>query len=198
MCGVLAAARGRVAVFGQAVHPGAFNPAVGLVFQNPDHQLFSATVGDDVAFGPRNLGLNEDEVAARVERATSATGVTALVGAAPHHLSGGEKRMASIAAVLAMAPRLLILDEPSANLDIRSRRRLIRFLERAPETQLIASHDLELILELCPRTILLDGGRVVADRPSRELMDDVALMEAHGLERPHSLVPHASQHHHHE
>jgi cobalt/nickel transport system ATP-binding protein len=198
VCGVLAAARGRLEVFGQAVRPGAFNPAVGLVFQNPDHQLFSATVGDDIAFGPRNLGLSEDEVAARVERATAATGVAALLGAAPHHLSGGEKRMVSIAAVLALAPRLLICDEPSANLDIRSRRRLIRFLERAPETQLIASHDLELILELCPRTILLDDGRVVADRSSRELMNDAALMEAHGLERPHSLVPHANPHHHHD
>jgi cobalt/nickel transport system ATP-binding protein len=150
-----------------------------------------------VAFGPRNLSLAADVVSARVEEAMAETGVTDLADRAPHNLSGGEKRMCSIAAVLALQPRLMIYDEPSASLDIRSRRRLIEFLLGSPATSLIASHDLELVLEICPRTIVVDDGRIVADGSSREIMDDAALMERHGLERPHSLVPHADPHHHH-
>ena len=104
--------------------------------------------------------------------------------------------MVAIAGVLAMAPQLVIYDEPNANLDIRSRRRLIRFLQRSGETFIVASHDLELILEVCQRVVLLDGGALVADGDPREIMRDVALMEAHGMERPHSLVPHGEPHHH--
>ena len=130
-----------------------------------------------------------------MEQALSTAGVVDLISRPPHHLSGGEKRMVSIAGVLAMRPRLVVYDEPSASLDIRFRRRLIRFLQAAPETVLIASHDLELVLEVCDRVILLDEGRIVVNGVPRQVMCDVALMEAHGLERPHSLVPHAEPHH---
>jgi cobalt/nickel transport system ATP-binding protein len=196
ICGVVTPSQGSIRLFGEPVRQGRFRSDVGLVFQNPDHQLFCPTVAEDLAFGPRNLGLPPDEVAARVADAVAATGVGELEHCAPHHLSGGEKRMVSIAAVLAMQPRLMIYDEPSANLDMRSRRRLIRFLQASPATRLVASHDLELILEVCPRVVLLDEGRVVADGPAAAIMNDRPLMERHGLERPHSLVPHADPHHH--
>ena len=195
--GAVAPAAGTIRIDGEAVLPGRFREDVGLVFQNPDHQLICPTVREDVAFGPRNLSLAADMVNARVAEAMAETGVSDLADRAPHNLSGGEKRMCSIAAVLALQPRWMIYDEPSASLDIRSRRRLIEFLLASPATSLIASHDLELVLEICPRTIVIDDGRIVADGPSPEIMDDAELMERHGLERPHSLVPHAVPHHHH-
>ncbi len=195
VCGVVAPSGGSIRLFDEPVRPGSYRPEVGLVFQNPDHQLFCPTVAEDLAFGPRNLGLPPQEVRARVAEAVAATGVSDIEGCAPHHLSGGEKRMVSIATVLAMRPRLVIYDEPTANLDIRSRRRLIRFLQGSSRARLVASHDLEMILEVCPRAVLLDDGRVVADGPSAGIMNDVSLMERHGLERPHSLVPHADPHH---
>jgi cobalt/nickel transport system ATP-binding protein len=195
-CGVLKPESGNIALFGEPLAHRGFRPEIGMVFQNSDDQLFSPSVRDDVAFGPQNLGLSKEEIAARVEGALSITGVSDLAQRPPHHLSGGEKRMVSIAGVLAMRPRLVIYDEPSANLDIRARRRLIRFLQASQETLLIASHDLELVLEVCGRVVLLDQGRIVANGDPRETMGDVALMEAHGLERPHSLVPHAGSDHH--
>jgi cobalt/nickel transport system ATP-binding protein len=194
LSGAVTPAAGTICIAGEAVLPGRFRQDVGLVFQNPDHQLICPTVEEDVAFGPRNLSLAPELVAARVAEAMAETGVADLADRAPHNLSGGEKRMCSIAAVLALEPRLMIYDEPSASLDIRSRRRLIEFLLTSPATSLIASHDLELVLEICPRTIVVDDGRIVADGPSREIMDDSALMERHGLERPHSLVPHVVPH----
>ncbi len=195
ICGVLEAAAGEIVLFGKPMRPGDFRPQAGMVFQNPDDQLFSPSVWDDVAFGPQNLGLSQNEVESRARQALSTTGIPDLAGRAPHHLSGGEKRMASIAGVLAMHPRLIIYDEPSANLDIRSRRRLIRFLQSSKEAILIASHDLELVLEVCERVILMDEGRITAQGIPRQIMSDVELMEAHGLERPHSLAPHAEPHH---
>jgi cobalt/nickel transport system ATP-binding protein len=195
ICGVLKAGRGRIELFGQPMTYGDFHPQVGMVFQDPDDQLFSPSVWDDIAFGPLNLGLTGEEVQARVMEAMKTTGVHTLGERAPHHLSGGEKRMVSIAGVLAMRPRLVIYDEPSANLDIRSRRRLIQFLRRENGTALLASHDLELVLEVCDRVILMDEGRIVAQGEPREVMQDQALMEQHGLERPHSLLPHVYPHH---
>lgn len=193
--GVVTPSGGLIRIDGEPVRPGRFRTDVGLVFQNPDHQLFCPSVAEDVAFGPRNLALPHDAVGARVEQAMAATGVSSLAARAPHHLSGGEKRMCSIAAVLALRPRLMLYDEPSASLDLRSRRRLIQFMLASPATCLVASHDLELVLEICPRTIIIDGGRVVADGPTREIMNDEPLMTRHGLERPHSLVPHLVPHH---
>lgn len=192
--GVLKPDAGAIAAFGEPVRKGSFHPEIGLVFQNPSDQLFSPSVRDDVAFGPVNMGLPAAEVSARVAQALHTTGTQALAERPPHHLSGGEKRMVSIASVLAMQPRLLLFDEPDANLDIQARRRLIGFLQAAPQTLLVASHDLELILEVCDRVLLLDGGRVVADGPPAQVMGDDALMRAHGLEKPHSLIPHAHPH----
>ena len=157
-------------------------------------QLFCPSVRDDVAFGPRNMGLPNEEVEARVTGALSAVGVLKLADRPSHHLSEGEKRMVSIAGVLAMRPRLMIYDEPGANLDIRSRRRLIRLLQASKETLLVASHDLELVLEVCSRVVLIDEGRIVADGDPREIMSDDRLMEAHGQEKPHSLIPHQIPH----
>lgn len=187
-CGVLKPAAGEIRLFGKPVVPGEFRPEVGMVFQNPDDQLFCPSVWDDVAFGPRNLGLSKEEVDARVREALALTGITELAGRPPHHLSGGQKRLAAVAGVLAMRPRLVIYDEPTSNLDSRYRRRLINLLRAAAqEVMLVASHDLEFILEVCNRTILLDGGRLVADGAPEEILGNAALMEAHGLERPHSL-----------
>ncbi|NER81830.1 MAG: ABC transporter ATP-binding protein, partial [Leptolyngbya sp. SIO1D8] len=161
----------------------------------PEDQLFSPSVWDDVAFGPQNLGLSDIEVNARVEAALELTGMMAVVDRPPHHLSGGEKQMVAIAGLLAMCPRVLLYDEPTASLDLRTRRRLIRFLQRSDETLVIASHDLEFLLEVCDRVVLIDNGQVIADGIARDIMNDQALMEHHGLEKPHSLIPHADPHH---
>jgi cobalt/nickel transport system ATP-binding protein len=192
--GVLKPSAGEIVLFGKPVLNGDFRPDVGLVFQNPDDQLFCPSVRDDVAFGPQNMGLAKDEVEVRVTEALSVVGAAELAERPAHHLSEGEKRMVTIAGVLAMRPRLLIYDEPSANLDIRSRRRLIRLLQASNETVLVASHDLELILEVCDRVVLIDDGRIIADGDPREVMGDDNLMETHGQEKPHSLVPHQVQH----
>jgi cobalt/nickel transport system ATP-binding protein len=195
ICGVLKADQGQIELFGRLMTYGDFHPEIGLVFQDPDDQLFSPSVWDDVAFGPINLGLSQDEVRARVQNALQTTGVIGLEERPPHHLSGGEKRMVAIAGVLAMNPSLVIYDEPSASLDIRSRRRLIQFLRRSNGTALLASHDLELVLEVCDRVVLLDEGQIIAAGDPRQLMRDQTLMERHGLERPHSLTPHEVPHH---
>ena len=197
ICGVLKPSAGEIVVLGKRVLNGDFRPEVGLVFQNPDDQLFCPSVRDDVAFGPLNMGLPRDEVEIRVAEALSTVGGAELADRPAHHLSEGEKRMVSIASVLAMRPRLVIHDEPSANLDIRSRRRLIRLMQASKETLLIASHDLELVLEICTRVVLIDGGRIIVDGDPRQVMGDDRLMEAHGQEKPHSLVPHRAPHPHH-
>lgn len=195
VCGMLKPGGGRVSVLGKPVVHGRFNPEAGLVFQNPDDQLFCPSVREDIAFGPKNMGLSEQEVVRRVDEALSTVGGGKLAERPVHHLSEGEKRMVSIAGVLAMQPKLVMYDEPSANLDIRSRRRLIGLLEASTETSVIASHDLELVLEVCDRVILMDQGRIVADGKPRQIMGDGHLMEAHGQETPHSLIPHQIPHH---
>jgi cobalt/nickel transport system ATP-binding protein len=160
---------------------------VGLVFQHPDDQLFLPTLADDVAFGPLNLGLAPDEVHDRVDEALVAVGLDASFGPRqPHRLSGGERRAAALATVLAMRPDVLALDEPTNDLDPRARRALIAVLQKFP-TRLVASHDLELILDLCHRCVLLDDGHVIRTGPTRELLADEELMLAHGLEVPLSI-----------
>jgi cobalt/nickel transport system ATP-binding protein len=157
--------------------------AVGIVFQNPDDQLFSPTVFEDVAFGPIYMGLPEDEVKQRVRSALRQMGVEEYVDRVSHHLSLGEKKRIAISTVLAMDPQVLVLDEPSAGLDPRSRRTLIRLLDQLKPTMLISSHDLRMVKELCPRTVILDRGEVVADGPTSNLLNDERLLDAHGLEK---------------
>jgi len=160
---------------------------VGLLFQDPDDQLFCPTVWEDVAFGPRQLGLREPGLSRLVTESLAQVGLAGFEERLPHHLSRGEKRRACLAGLLACDARMLVLDEPTSDLDPRGRRELMALLSRLPVTQLIATHDLEFVVEICPRTIVLDGGRIVADGATRRLLDDEQLMLAHGLERPHSL-----------
>ncbi|MFN4258646.1 MAG: energy-coupling factor ABC transporter ATP-binding protein [Gemmataceae bacterium] len=160
---------------------------VGIVFQNSDDQIFNATVFDDVAFGPLNLDLPPAEVKQRVAEALERVGLTGLEQRVPFHLSGGERRRTAIAGILAMRPAILLLDEPSMYLDPRGRRELIQLIHTLPGTRIIAAHDLELVLETCPRVCVIDHGRLIADGPSREVLADAALMEQHGLEVPYSL-----------
>ena len=162
---------------------------VGLVFQSPDDQLFSPTVFEDVAFGPLHMGLPEAEVRARVERALAQVGMTEYAERLSHHLSVGEKKRIAIATVLSMEPDLLVLDEPSAGLDPRARRSLINLLRELPLTMLVSTHDMLMVYELFPRMVIMDEGRIVADGPTRELMENKQLLEAHGLESPFSLLP---------
>ena len=160
---------------------------VGLVFQDPDDQLFCPTVQEDVAFGPQQLGLTEAEVSARVDKSLALVGLAGFGHRATHHLSHGEKRRLCLAGVLACEPVILILDEPTSDLDPRGRREFKTLLRQIPATKLIATHDLELAVELCARASVLDRGEIVADGPTMELLNDEALMLAHGLERPHIL-----------
>ncbi len=171
---------------------------VGIVFQNSDDQIFNATVFDDVAFGPINLGLPEEEVRRRVAEALERVGMAGAESRVPFHLSGGEKRRVALAGVLAMRPEVLLLDEPSMHLDPRGRREFIRLVNSLEVTKIIASHDLELVLQICRRALILDAGRLVAAGPARTLFADKHLMEAHGLEVPHSLTPHGEGHRHHQ
>lgn len=168
---------------------------VGMVFQNPDDQLFSPTIFDDVAFGPLNMGCAVAEVRQRVTQALSAVGMLGHEERMPHHLSLGERKRVAIATVLAMDPDILVLDEPSAGLDPRTRRSLIELLRDLPQTMLIASHDMRLVWDLCPRTVILDQGRIVADGPTAKLLQDAPLMERHGLETPY-LAPNVSARQH--
>lgn len=158
--------------------------AVGLVFQDPDDQLFSPTVFEDVAFGPMYLGLPEKDVRFRVRRALTSVGMEGHENRVPHHLSSGEKKRVAIATVLAMDPEILVLDEPTADLDPRSRRGLITLLSDLPQTMLASTHDMRMVDELFPRTVVIDEGRVVADGPTPEVLSDRPLLEAHGLEAP--------------
>jgi cobalt/nickel transport system ATP-binding protein len=160
---------------------------VGIVFQNSDDQLFSTTIGDDVAFGPLNLGLPADEVRRRVAEALERVGLAGFAERVPFHLSGGEKRRAALAGVLAMQPEILLLDEPSMFLDPRGRRELIGLLNELPTTKIIASHDLEMILDTCQRVAVLDQGELVAEGMAQQVLGDSALMTSHGLEVPYRL-----------
>jgi cobalt/nickel transport system ATP-binding protein len=163
---------------------GRVRSCVGMVFQSPEDQLFSPTVFDDVAFGPLYQGLPPAEVLQRVDQALEAVHMLGYKKRVSHHLSMGEKKRIAIATVLSMQPEVLVLDEPTGGLDPRSRRSLIHLLQELPLTMLASTHDMLLVREIFPRMIVLDEGRVVADGPTQVLMNDAALLEAHGLERP--------------
>jgi cobalt/nickel transport system ATP-binding protein len=178
---------GRVQIAGLDLHRTDIRTVrrqMGIVFQDPDHQLFMPTVEEDVAFGPMNMGLADTELEACVAEALERTGTAHLRKKPAHHLSIGEKRRVAIAAVLSMRPKILIMDEPSSNLDPRGRRNLIDLLKAMPQTLLVAGHDLEMLLELCPSTLLIDQGRIVTQGPTHRLFADRQLMEQHGLEVP--------------
>jgi cobalt transport protein ATP-binding subunit len=194
-------ADGAVRILGQSVSAEnleTIRRQVGLVFQDPDDQLFCPTVEEDVAFGPMQLGLSEAQVKERVRKVLAQVGLNGFDHRATHHLSHGEKRRVCLAGVLACEPSVLVLDEPTSDLDPRGRREFKALLRQIPATKLIATHDLELVVELCSRAIVLDHGLVVAEGPVVELLDNEDLMLAHGLERPHILRhhhPHPAENH---
>ena len=183
---------GEVWVFGgrlRADNLAAIRRQVGLLFQDPDDQLFCPTVGEDVAFGPRQLGLRGQDLKQSVAGALAEVGLAGLEGRLPHKLSGGEKRRVGLAGLLAYRPKVLLFDEPTSGLDPRARRQLISILRGLHATRVLATHDLALVAETCTRTIVLDGGRVVADGPTKPLLRDDDLMMAHGLEVPRRDLP---------
>lgn len=180
----------RVHVFGTPViepNLASIRAQVGLLFQDPDDQLFCPTVGEDVAFGPQQLGVRGSDLTDRVARSLAQVGLAGFEHRPPHHLSRGEKRRACLAGLLACNARLLILDEPTSDLDPSGRRELKALLRSLPVTQLIATHDLELVVEICPRVIVLDRGAIVSAGKTLDILSDEALMLAHGLEKPHIL-----------
>ena len=179
--------RGEVIVGGQRLRREnlpAIRAMVGLVFQNPDDQLFSPTVFEDVAFGPLHMGLPMDEVEKRVYSALDAVRMSGFKDRLSHHLSVGEKKRIAIATVLSMDPQILVLDEPSAGLDPRGRRTLINLLRDLPITMLVSTHDMRLVQELFPRTIIMDEGQIVADGRTQDILENEELLTAHGLEKP--------------
>jgi energy-coupling factor transporter ATP-binding protein EcfA2 len=161
---------------------------VGLLFQDPDDQLISATVFEDVAFGPRQLGVAEAYLQTLVRQSLRQVGLDGFEERQPHRLSHGEKRRVCLAGVLACKPSLLVLDEPTSDLDPRGRREFKALLQALPGAKIIATHDLELVVDLCSRVLILDGGKLVADGPTISLLSDEPLMLQHGLEKPHSLL----------
>ena len=175
---------GVVKVFGKSVDDKNLRwvrSKVGLIFQNPDDQLFSPTLFEDVAFGPTNMGYSEAEVGESVTKALNWVEMAGYEQRSPHHLSVGEKKRTAIATVLSMTPEILVIDEPTSNLDPRSKWSLIGLLKRLPMTKIVASHDLELVQALCQRVIVLDHGQVVADGTTNHILADKPLLAAHGL-----------------
>jgi cobalt/nickel transport system ATP-binding protein len=160
---------------------------VGLVFQDPNDQLFSPTVFEDVSFGPLNLGLSPPQVAERVKVALKKVGMENCEQHSSHHLSAGEKKKIALATVLSLPCEILILDEPSSNLDPHSRRNIIKILNQLPQTKIIAGHDLELVLETCHRVVLLNKGRIIIQGAPQQILANATLMEKYGLEVPWSL-----------
>jgi cobalt/nickel transport system ATP-binding protein len=192
--GILAPGAGTVAVSGLPVtkeHLREVRRRVGVVFQDPDDQLFMGSVRADVAFGPANLGIRGAELDHRVMTALEAVGMADFVDRPPHHLSFGQRRRVAVATVLAMEPEILVLDEPSSNLDPASRRELADILRSLDVTLLMVTHDLPYALELCPRSVVLSDGTVVADGPTYDVLTDEALMRAHRLELPFGFDPRA-------
>jgi cobalt/nickel transport system ATP-binding protein len=176
--------RGSIRVCGVSIEDdnlGQIRASVGLVFQDPDDQLFSPTVEEDVAFGPLHMGLPPDEIRRRTAVALAAVGLSGYESRLCHHLSGGEKKRVAIATVLSMQPEILVLDEPTAGLDPRARRSFIRLLSGLPMTMLVSTHDLQMASEVLPRTLILDEGLILADGPTGQLLADSALLEKHGL-----------------
>ena len=188
--GILKGRPGSVEVLGMKVEEKnliKIRQKVAIVFQQPEDQLFMPTVFDDVAFGPINAGYSEEKVREKVKKALKGVRMEDYEKRCSHHLSFGEKKRISLATVLSMEPEILILDEPTSNLDPRARRHLIKLLKNLNLTKIVAGHDLELILDICQRVILLDEGKIVANGGAKKILKDKSLMESHGLEVPLSL-----------
>jgi len=188
--GVLSGGSGSISVAGLPLTKQALREVrrrVGIVFQDPDDQLFMPTVGEDVAFGPANFGLSGAELDARVRAALDAVGMAAHTDRSPLHLSGGQRRRVALATVLACDPEILVLDEPSANLEPVARRELAEVLLALDRTMLMVTHDLPYAAQLCPRSVLIDDGVIVADGPTRDLLADADLLAAHRLELPYGF-----------
>ena len=185
--GILFPGAGSVRIAGMDVNKEnlkAIRAKVGVVFQDPDDQLFMPTVRDDVAFGPSNMGIVGDELAKTVAEALAAVGMSEFADRSPQHLSFGQRRRVAIATVLAMKPEILVLDEPSSNLDPAARREIAEILESLDITMLMVTHDLPYALELCDRSVILSAGAIVADRATYDLLTDDALIKQHRLELP--------------
>lgn len=190
LCGCHAAGEGELKIEGTAVDKSTLDLVrhkVGMVFQDSDEQLFMPTVWDDVAFGPINKGYPAAEVDAIVQNAMAEVGVAELAKKAPYRLSGGQKRLVAIAAILAMQPEVVVLDEPTSNLDPRARRAFISTLNALDYVKIVASHDLEMVLETCRRTIVMANGHIIADGPTRDILDNDDILEKGHLEKPMSL-----------
>lgn len=182
--GLLTPSRGRVVVGGITLSRrtvAQIRQTIGFIFQNADDQLFMPTVEEDIAFGPANMQLSHEEIEERVERSLTAVGALSLRKRSPQQLSGGEKRRVAIATVLAMEPSILVMDEPSAALDPRARRELIALIREFRHTVLIATHDLAMARELCPRTVVMFQGQIAADGPTTAILNDQSLMDHCGL-----------------
>ncbi len=190
MVGVVSISAGRIAIDGLEINKKSvtdIRSKIGIVFQNPDDMLFMTRVYDDIAFGPRNYKVPEEEVQLRVEGVLAQLGIEHLKDRAPHKMSGGEKRSAAIACILSMNPSVILLDEPTSFLDPKARRTLMRALQSLNLTKIIATHDLDMALELCERAVILKNGKVFADGKASVLLQDEKLMTEAGLELPFCL-----------
>lgn len=195
--GVALASSGRVSIAGVEIRPENLRQIrrkVGIVFQDPDDQLFCPTVFDDVAFGPLNLGLSRDEIRQRVEEALETVGLKGFEERSSHHLSFGERKRLALATVLSYQPDILVFDEPSTNMDPLNRRKLIEWLQRSDRTVLLCTHDLDIALDVCDRCLVLADGQIVADGPASEVLYDRALLERNNLELPLALMTHELLH----
>lgn len=185
--GVLSPTQGRIAINGVPISPSSLREVrrqVGLVFQDPDDQLFMPTLAEDVAFGPANFGVRGQDLVARVDEALAAVDMSEHAGRSPHHLSGGQRRRGALATVLACRPDILVLDEPSANLDPVARRELAQTLDAVATTMIVVTHDLPYAAQLCERAVVVDAGRIVADGPTTQILSDAELLARHRLELP--------------
>lgn len=192
--GILTPTRGVVSINGRPITKDSLREvrrSVGIVFQDPDDQLFMPTVGEDVAFGPQNFGISEPELSDRVRLALHAVGLPHVIDHAPHHLSLGQRRRAAIATILATHSDIVVLDEPTSNLDPPSRRELSHTLTDLSSTLVVVTHDLPYAHEICTRAVILDEGKIVADGPTHDIMTDTSLLASHGLELPYGFLPHA-------